>query len=218
LWWLGKFPPCLLIRQSLSAGLSTDSDGDGECDERRHVPVDTSFFTPPPLLLAFVAQPAPTGRITGTIVEARTGVALAAVLVKVGATGQQALTDGDGRFEIADVPAGAQTVLISVVGYGLVKRDFVVVAGEAADVTIPVAEGASGYVEEVSVGAPIFRQAESGVASQTVLGSRDLLARRGVIADDPFRAVQVLPGVAAGDDFRAEFAVRGHGPQHVGVA
>jgi TonB dependent receptor-like, beta-barrel/Carboxypeptidase regulatory-like domain len=140
------------------------------------------------------------------------------VLVKVQATGQQALTDGDGRFEIADVPPGPQTVMISVVGYGLVKRDVVVVAGEAAEVTIPVAEGASGYVEEVSVGAPIFRQAEAGVASQSVLGSRDLLALRGVIADDPFRAVQVLPGVATGDDFRAEFAVRGLGPEHVGVA
>ncbi len=140
------------------------------------------------------------------------------MLVKVESTGQQGLTDADGRFEIMDVPSGPQTVLISVVGYGLVKRDVTVVAGEAVEVTIPVAEGASGYVEEVSVGAPLFRQAESGVASQSVLGSRDLLALRGVIADDPFRAVQVLPGAATGDDFRAEFAVRGHGPQHVGIA
>ena len=37
-------------------------------------------------------------------------------------------------------------------------------------------------------------------------------------ADDPFRAVQVLPGVATGDDFRAEFAVRGLGPSNIGVA
>jgi hypothetical protein len=170
------------------------------------------------LAVAMLLQPAATGHITGTIVEARTGAPLVAVLVKVQATGQQALTDGQGRFDIADVPSGPQTVMISAVGYGLVKRDMTVLAGEAVDVTIPVAEGASGYVEEVSVGAPIFRQAESGVASQSVLGSRDLLALRGVIADDPFRAVQVLPTVAASDDFRAEFAVRGHGAQHVGIA
>ncbi len=56
------------------------------------------------------------------------------------------------------------------------------------------------------------------MASQQVLGSRDLLALRGVIADDPFRAVQVMPSVATGDDFQAEFAVRGYGPAHVGIA
>lgn len=170
------------------------------------------------LAIAILLQPATTGHITGVIVEARTGVALAAVLVKVQATGQQTLTGADGRFDIADVPAGPQVVMISVVGYGLVRRDVAVMAGEATEVRIPVAEGASGYVEEVRVGAPAFRQAESGVASQAVLGSRDLLALRGVMADDPFRAVQVLPGVATGDDFRAEFAVRAHGPEHIGIA
>ena len=58
---------------------------------------------------------ADTGKITGTVVEARTGTPLAAVLVKVQATGQQALSDADGRFEIDDVPVGAQTLLVSVV-------------------------------------------------------------------------------------------------------
>ena len=62
--------------------------------------------------LVFTQQ---TGSITGTIVEARTGVPLAAVLVKVQSTGQQAFSDGDGKFEIKDVPVGAQTVLVSVV-------------------------------------------------------------------------------------------------------
>ena len=41
---------------------------------------------------------------------------------------------------------------------------------------------------------------------------------RGLIADDPYRAVQMLPGVAAGDDFRAEFAVRGLGPSQTGIS
>ena len=178
-----------------------------------------------PICLAFVlslpldsaAQPV-TGRVTGTVVEARTGAPLAAVLVKVQSTGQQAFSNEDGRFEIIDVPAGAQTIVVSVVGYGLVRRDVTIVAGEAVDVSIPVAEGASTYVEDVAVSASPFREAEAGVASQSVLGSRDLLALRGLIADDPFRAAQVLPSVATGDDFRAEFAARGLGPSNIGVA
>ena len=158
------------------------------------------------------------GRVTGTVIEARTGAPLAAVLVKVQSSGQQAFSDGDGRFEIADVPPGPQTILVSVVGFGLVRRDVTVASGAAVDVTIPVAEGASTYVEDVAVSGSPFREGEPGVASQSVLGSRDLLALRGLVADDPFRAVQVLPGVASGDDFRAEFALRGLGPSHIGIA
>jgi hypothetical protein len=159
-----------------------------------------------------------TGRVTGTIVEARTGAPLAAVLIKIQSTGQQAFSDADGRFEIADVPSGAQTLTISVVGYGLVRRDVTIVAGEAVEVSIPVAEGASTYVEDVAVSASPFRETEPGVASQSVLGSRELLGLRGMIADDPYRSAHMMPGVAASDDFRAEFAVRGHGPSHIGIS
>ena len=42
-----------------------------------------------------------------------------------------------------------------------------------------------------------------------MLGSADIQNLRGVLADDPLRAVQVLPGVATGDDLRSEFSVRG---------
>lgn len=170
------------------------------------------------ILLLTAALSFQQGRITGTVVEARTGAPLAAVLVKVQSTGQQAFSDGDGKFEIADVPVGSQTLLVSVVGYGLVRRDVAVSATDVADVTIPVNEGASTYVEEVSVGGSRFREAEPGVASQSVLGSREILALRGLVADDPFRAVQVLPGVSTGDDFRAEFAVRGLGPGNIGIS
>ena len=169
------------------------------------------------LLLAAICS-FDTGTITGTIVEARTNAPLAAVLVKIPSTGQQAFSDAEGHFEIDNVPTGPQTLVVSVVGYGLVRREVMVSASEVVDVTIPVAEGASTYVEEVSVGGSAFREAEPGVASQSVLGSRELLALRGLIADDPFRAVQVLPGVATGDDFRAEFALRGLGPSNIGIS
>ena len=158
------------------------------------------------LLAATLVFSHQTGKITGTVIEARTGAPLAAVLVKVQSTGQQAFSDADGVFEITDVPVGPQTVLVSVVGYGLVRRDVTVDGTNAVNVTIPVSEGASTYVESVSVGGSVFREGERGVATQSVLGSRELLALRGLIADDPFRAVQMLPGVATGDDFRAEFA------------
>ena len=147
--------------------------------------------------------------MTGTIVEARTGAPLAAVLVKVQSTGQQAFSDGDGNFEIADVPVGPQTLLVSVVGYGLVRREVTVSATDAVDVTIPVAEGASTYVEDVSVGASRSAKPSPASRASRCSAAARFWRLRGLVADDPFRAVQVLPGVATGDDFRAEFAVRG---------
>ena len=51
----------------------------------------------------------------------------------------------------------------------------------------------------------------------TELGSAELQDLRGVAADDPVRAVQALPGVATGDDFQAEFSVRGSAFRHVGL-
>lgn len=170
------------------------------------------------MLLASLLLSLALGTVRGIVVESRTGVPLAAVLVTVQDTRQQAVSDAEGRFEIGDVPEGPHTLVVSVVGYGLVRQEVVVRSGAAVEVTLAVAEGASTYVETVTVGAPVFRDADPGVASQAVLGSRDLLALRGVIADDPFRAVQALPEVATGDDFRAEFAVRGLGPSHTGIA
>ena len=62
-----------------------------------------------------------------------------------------------------------------------------------------------------------FRAAEPGVASQQMLGSADIQNLRGVLADDPLRAVQVLPGVAAADDLRSEFSVRGSPFTHLNM-
>jgi hypothetical protein len=170
------------------------------------------------LLIPASALAQPTGSIRGQVVEARTAAPLAAVLVQVESTRQRAISDTEGRFVIDNVPTGPQNIVISVVGFGLVRREVVISADVPAELTIPVAEGASTYVEDVAVTAGRFRETQPGAASQAVLGSRELLALRGVIADDPFRAVHVLPGVAAGDDYRAEFAVRGLGPYHVGLS
>jgi hypothetical protein len=168
-------------------------------------------------LLPLVLQE-PTGSVTGRVVEARSGAALLGVLVRIQSTGQETLTGADGRFVLPAVPAGRQTLVVSVVGYGLAFRDVTVAGGGAIDVTLRLAEGASGYVESTVVASALDATAEPGVASRRVLGSHDLLALRGVLADDPFRAVHVMPTVATGDDFQAVFAVRGQGPRHIGIA
>ena len=54
-----------------------------------------------------------------------------------------------------------------------------------------------------------FREQEKSVPAQQTLGSADIQNLRNLLTNDPMRAIQVLPGVTTGDDFRSEFAVRG---------
>src|SRR5262245_14809236 len=157
------------------------------------------------------------GSISGRVVDGRTGAGIDKGLVLVGNGGPSTQTDAAGAFRFDAVSAGPHKLYVSVVGYILVRRDVQVPAGGAIEVTIPLSEGTGTYTETVTVAADPFRTADPGVAAQQVLGSADIQNLRGVLADDPLRAVQVLPGVAAADDLRSEFSVRGSHFTHLNM-
>lgn len=156
----------------------------------------------------------PSATLQGVVVHAGTGAPLPRV--RVGVEGGPAVETGpDGRFLIPGLPAGTVRVSVSAVGYGLAQRTLEMAAGAVAEVTIPLSEGAATYTETVTVSGDRFRRPDPGVPAQQTLGSADLQNLRGVVADDALRAVQVLPGVATGDDFRSEFSVRGSDFSHL---
>ena len=157
------------------------------------------------------------GIISGRVIDGRTGVGLDKVLVLIENGGPSTQTDATGAFRIAPVTAGSHKLFVSVVGYILVRKIVQVPAGGAIEVTIPLSEGTGTYTETVTVAADPFRRGEPGVAAQQVLGSADIQNLRGVLADDPLRAVQVLPGVSAADDLRSEFSVRGSPFTHLNM-
>src|SRR4051812_47263455 len=158
-----------------------------------------------------------TGSISGRVVDARTGAGIDKVLVLVENGGPSPQPDAAGPFRIPSILPGPHKLYVSVVGYILVRRDVQVPAGAGLDLTIPLSEGTGTYTETVTVAADRFRTADPGVAAQQVLGSADIQNLRGVLADDPLRAVQVLPGVAAADDLRSEFSVRGSHFTHLNM-
>jgi outer membrane receptor protein involved in Fe transport len=147
-------------------------------------------------------------------VDGRTGAPLEKVLVVVEDLGKSALTDADGRFQIDGLTPGPHRLYVSVVGYSLFRRD--VTAG-GPPLTVRLNEGTVAYSETVTVTPDVFRAPPDPVPSAQVLGSAELQNLRGVLADDPLRAVQVLPGVATGDDLRSEFTVRGSDFRHLTV-
>jgi hypothetical protein len=178
------------------------------------------------LLLAAVfafAQLAPVvarqsgGAIRGTVVDASTRQPLVGVLIHVDGDDRGVRSGADGRFDLPGLAAGTHSLYLSIVGYTIVKRDVVVPTGGTIDVSVALSEGAGTYAEDVHVTAADHPSPAPLVAAQHLLGSADLQNLRGVLTDDPMRAVQALPGVTANDDLRAEVAVRGSDFAHVGV-
>jgi hypothetical protein len=94
----------------------------------------------------------------------------------------------------------------------LVKRTVTVEADAVTEVSIVLAEGTGTYTETVNVrgtaGAGTIPRREPAVASQPTIGGRELQQLRGILTNDPLRAVQVLPAVAAGDDFLRKLKVK----------
>ncbi len=82
---------------------------------------------------------------------------------------------------------------------------------------LSAAERARTYQEGVLVVGDAQRVDAAGVSSQSSLGAEALADVRGIATDDAMRAIQALPGVATGDDFQAEFSIRGSAFRHVGV-
>lgn len=156
--------------------------------------------------------------IRGTVVDAKTNAPIADARVELIEASLTTKTGPDGRFEFARVPARSYTLTVSIIGYIFVRRHIQAPANTNLDLLVPLAEGTGTYQETVTVADEAAARPKAvGVSSQTELGSAGLAELRGVAADDPMRAVQALPGVATGDDFQAEFSVRGSAFRHVGI-
>ncbi|WP_048825717.1 SusC/RagA family TonB-linked outer membrane protein [Hymenobacter sp. DG25B] len=92
------------------------------------------------------------GTVTGRIVDA-TGSALPGVTVVVAGTSLGSSTDTNGFFTIANVPAGAQTLVISSIGYTTVRIPVSVVEGQSTEVpSTTLAENTQALSEVVVVG------------------------------------------------------------------
>ena len=162
------------------------------------------------------------GVVRGRVVDADTGAPLAAVLVVTATPDRRAVTDADGRFVLVDLPPGPRTLVVSLVGYTLARPDVEVSADGGADapdaeIVVPLSPGAGAYTEQLTVrGSEAANRPAAPVEFR--MRSADLQELRGVLADDPFRAIQAMPGVATGDDFRAEFSVRGSDFRQMGFA
>jgi len=157
------------------------------------------------------------GQVRGLVRDGQSGELLWRVRVQLTATSFQTVTDEQGRFEFTGVGEGDYVLQVSTVGYRLVKKNFALAAGEVKEFEVILSPDTFRQTDSVEVRADPFELARQDSPSTLTLEGNETKNLGSVLADDPLRAVQGLPGVASNDDFDSRFSLRGAEYRRVGL-
>jgi len=98
------------------------------------------------------AQPAATGRITGTVTDAGSGAPVPEAQVSIAGTALGAQTNAEGRFTIAGVAPGSVTLVVRRIGYQEERRPLTVTSGGTVTADVRLAAAARSLSEVVITG------------------------------------------------------------------
>ncbi|HMF75853.1 MAG TPA: TonB-dependent receptor [Bryobacteraceae bacterium] len=153
--------------------------------------------------------PAQGAEVHGSVHDTQSGEALARVTVKLAETGVRVETDASGNFDISGIAPGNYRLLVSSVGYRLLEKRIELKANDLVSFELALSPEASRHKDTVEVHADPFDLAlGSGPTAFTLSGS-EAKNLASVLADDPMRALQSVPGVAGNDDFDSRFSLHG---------
>ena len=158
-----------------------------------------------------------TGEVRGFVVDARGGEALAHVEVLLAGSAYRTTSDDTGHFRLTAVVPGDYVLNVTTVGYHLVKRPFHLDAGEVKDFEVILSADTLRLSETVIAKVGPFEPLRQDSPSTLVLAGNDAKNLASVLADDPLRAVQGLPGVSSNNDFDARFSLRGADYNRIGL-
>ncbi|MCX6598031.1 MAG: TonB-dependent receptor [Acidobacteria bacterium] len=162
------------------------------------------------ILLALLFSAALQAQVHGLIQDGRTGEALSKA--RVTARDQSVASDAQGRFSITATTG--DELRVSLVGYRTLR---VVVSDSARELELVLTPDGLSQTDSVEVKEGPFDARYSSSPSERTLSSAELRNLTGVIANDPLRAVQSLPGVASSNDFTASMSIRGADFRRVGI-
>lgn len=169
------------------------------------------------LLMAAMAGTACAQTVEGVVRDSRGGEALERVKVQLMGTAFQAVTDAKGHFKIEGVAVGDYKLKASTVGYRVVEKEFTLAAAEQKQFEIALSAEALKQTDSVDVHEGPFGVGTQASPSQMTLVGSEAKNLASVLADDPLRAVQSMPGVTANDDFNSRFSVRGADYSRIGL-
>lgn len=167
------------------------------------------------LLTSFLHAAEIRGKVTNVI----GGEPLARVEVSVLDTDYKCATAVDGTFTIKNLKAGNYILRFEAVGYRLVTIPFSIAANEDKEFDVNLAPDNFRRTDKVEVRGDVFQGGDPTSVSEINLTSTEIKEASTVLADDPFRAIQALPGVSAAgnNELYAEFSVIGAPFSQVGV-
>lgn len=169
----------------------------------------------------FIAPNAQAAEIRGKVLDIKTGEALSKVRLSVVELGSVTITATDGTFSIAQIAPGRYTLNVDAVGFWRQQvRVEITEALEVKEYIISLTAEGQRRTERIDVHADVFLLgAEPAEVAQQNLTANEVKEASTVLASDPFRALQALPGVSASanNDFYAQFTVLGEAYQRLAV-
>jgi hypothetical protein len=157
------------------------------------------------------------GSVHGTVRDANNGELLSQVVVQIAGLDRRVATDHNGSFDLTDLAPGKYILLISTVGYGLRQQELSIRPGERVKIEAALAPDVARQVYTVHVRADPFELSHDGGPTGFTLTGSEAKNLASVLADDPMRALQAVPGVSSNDDFDARFSLHGAPFERVGL-
>jgi hypothetical protein len=167
--------------------------------------------------LAVSAFAQPPGGIRGSVVDSQGGEPLSSVAIRLAGTAFRATSDASGHFRLPNLPPGDYTLDVSTVGYHLARKTFRLDAGETKEFEIALTPDTLRQTQTVEARSTPFDTLRQDSPATLTLSGNDAKNLASVLADDPLRAVQNLPGVTSNNDFDARFSLRGADYSRIGL-
>ncbi len=122
------------------------------------------------LIAAAIIMAAPTGQISGTIVDSQTNLPIAGASIAVVGTNRGAVTDSSGNFLIKEIPPGNYTLRITGVGYQTVElKQVTVESGLTLELNNSLTPMSEGLKEKIIVEAQIDIIDKFETSNQTII-------------------------------------------------
>lgn len=149
--------------------------------------------------------------------DAQSGEPLSQVVIQLIDPSRQVLTATSGVFDLGVLPDGEYNLKVSTVGYRLLQTRIKVASAESRELNLVLSPDAFQRTDRVEVHAEAFDLAHASNPTDFTISGNEIKNLSTVLADDPLRAVQSMPGVTSNDDFDSRFSLHGAPYQRVGL-
>jgi hypothetical protein len=151
------------------------------------------------------------------VLDAQTGEPLARVSVQVVEPSLRTVSGANGGFELGALNPGEYDLKAFTVGYRLLQTHIRLQPGTPVELSLALSPDTFQRTEKIDVHGDLTELGRRSVPPDFTIGGNDIKNLSTVLADDPLRAVQSMPGVTGNDDFESRFTLHGAPYERVGL-